>query len=368
MTLPIPARRQSLAASITRPSREKSENREDDILWLDKNENMDPQYLQFIQKLIQDLPGKALFGYPDCHALYLKLSQHLNLPINELFIAAGSDGVIRSVYDVFVSPGDTVIYTDPTFAMYELYAQMYGARALPLHYQPSPDGPVLTVENIINAIESAKPKLVCLPNPNSPSGTIFYPDELQYIIKVACNAGAIILIDEAYFPFYPETVICLVNEFPNLIVARSFSKAWGCAGIRMGYGVARKQIIQELHKTRPMYEAGALSFTIAERLLNYPEEMRNSVQRLNEGKNYFIAQMQKLGFHTFPTQGNFLHVAFGEHAADIHAVLKDVVLYRQNFNHPSLAGFSRFSATTQERFAPVINKIKETLKISEETV
>jgi histidinol-phosphate aminotransferase len=359
MTLQIPSRRQSLTASITRPSREKSENRHDDILWLDKNENMDPTYLNFIQTLITNLPGKALFGYPDCHALYQKLSAYLTMPINELFIAAGSDGVIRTVFDVFVNPGDTVIYTDPTFAMYELYAQMHGAHALPLHYRFSNNGPLLTVDDVVNAITSSQPKLVCLPNPNSPSGTIFHPDELRYIIKTACDAGAVILIDEAYYPFYPETVAPLVNEFSGLIVARSFSKAWGCAGIRMGYGVARKEIIQELHKVRPMYEAGALSFTIAERLLDYPDEMLNSVRRLNEGKKYFLAEMKKLGMRTLVTEGNFLHVAFDEHAAMVHDVLKNTVLYRQNFNHPSLAGYSRFSATTRERFAPLVTQIQD---------
>lgn len=354
--------KRTLRKSIQRPSREKSEFRPDKILWLDKNENMDPAYITFIQELLTDLPSKALFSYPDCHVLYEKLARFLGVSISELIIAAGSDGVIRTVYDAFVSPGDTVIYTTPTFAMYELYAHMYGAKSLALDYLPSDDGPLLTANTIINAIRLAKPTLVCLPNPNSPTGTIFSPAEMYLIIKTANDMGAIILIDEAYHPFYEQTVVGLINEFPRLIVARSFSKAWGCAGIRLGYGIADKSLMEDLHKIRPMYEGGALSFTIAERLLDNAKQMLDSVQRLNAGKKYFLNAMQQLGLRTLASEGNFLHVAFDKHAAKVHKVLADKVLYRNNFSHPSLAGFSRFSATTEEVFSPLVTQIKNIIK------
>jgi histidinol-phosphate aminotransferase len=352
------ALKQAQRANITRPSRETSEFRLDETLWLDKNENMDPHYLQFIQTLLTDLPGKALFGYPDCHALYKKIADHVGVSINQLFIAAGSDGIIRTVYDAFVMPGDNVIYTNPTFAMYSLYAQMYGANAVELQYAATPDGPTLLAEDVIRAILMYRPRLIGLPNPNSPSGTVFTLDEMRFIIQAAMDTDAIILVDEAYHPFYDETVLPLLADSPRLIIARSFSKAWGCAGIRMGYGIGAKPIMDTLHRIRPMYEAGALSVTIAERLLDHPEQMLQSVARLKAGKNYFLTEMQSLGFKTLPSQGNFLHVAFAQHASAIHTVLQDKVLYRHNFGHPSLAGYSRFSATTQEQFEPVVQLIR----------
>jgi histidinol-phosphate aminotransferase len=154
-------------SALTRPSRETSEYRMDDILWLDKNENMDPQYLAYLKTLMVDLPGKAIFGYPDCHAVYEKLAAYLNVPINQLLISHGSDGIIRAVYEAFVETGDTVIYTNPTFAMYEIYAKISGARAVELEYVPSDSGPMLTVAQVIEAIAKENPKLVCIPNPNS---------------------------------------------------------------------------------------------------------------------------------------------------------------------------------------------------------
>ncbi|MES2218875.1 MAG: aminotransferase class I/II-fold pyridoxal phosphate-dependent enzyme [Pseudomonadota bacterium] len=347
--------------ALSRPSRETSEFRTDDILWLDKNENMDPEYQAFLQNLIADLPSKALFGYPDCHALYKKLGHYLDVPINQLMIAAGSDGVIRAVYEAFVTSGDTVIYTNPTFAMYEVYSKITGAKAIELNYEVSANGPLLIVERLVQAILENTPRLVCIPNPNSPSGTVFSPDELYRIIETAHDVGAVILIDEAYHPFYGETVLPLIAKFPQLIVARSFSKAWGCAGIRLGYGIASKAVTDMLHKIRPMYEAGALSIMIAERLLDNTEQMLNSVRRLNEGKEYFLSEMRLLGFHTLNAEGNFLHVAFGKKADAVHKVLSDKVLYRQNFSHPSLVGYSRFSATTKEVFASVVEWISSTV-------
>lgn len=357
-----PKPRQALQADISRPSREKSEERAKNMLWLDKNENIDPIYIEFIHKIISDIPAEAFFGYPDCFALYKKLAEYLHTSINQLIISAGSDGIIRAVYDAFVSPGDTVIYTEPTFAMYSLYAQMYGANSLKLHYEPSPQGPVLSSEKIIAAIKSSSPRLVCIPNPNSPTGTVFSPDSLRAIIKAAAQSGAVILIDEAYYPFYPETCITWINEFPNLIIARTFSKAWGLAGIRIGFGIACKQLIGELHKIRPMYEAGALSITLAERMLHYPDAMLASVKRLNDGKAYFLAKMRELGLRTFPSKGNFLHVAFDQYAKAVHEVLQKNVLYRKDFQHPSLSGYSRFTATTQAQFAPLIEQISAVIK------
>lgn len=355
---PFPA----FTRDIMRPSREVSEERADTLLWLDKNENCDPDYTTFIYHALRDFPSKALLDYPNCYALYKKLALQLNVEINELFLAAGSDGVIRTVYETFVAPGDTVIYTEPTFAMYPIYAQMFGARPYLLNYEPSAAGPVLKTATVINAIKTALPKLIGLPNPNSPTGTVFAPQELQQIIEEAANAGAVILIDEAYYPFYNHTSADLIHDYPNLIIARTFSKAWGCAGLRIGYGIANHDLIRECQKMRPMYEAGALSITLAERLLDFENEMLTSVHKLNDGKGYFLSEMEQLGLRTFRAEGNFLHVDFDEYSQAIHEALTDIVLYRQHFAHPALAGFSRFSATTRELFTPIVNIIRRIIK------
>lgn len=360
-----PPPRKELFAALARPSRTKSEARNNHLLWLDKNENMDPEYIAQLQQLITDIPEEALFGYPDCYRLYAKLALQLSVNIDEIILAPGSDGIIRAVYEAYVSPGDTVLYTEPTFAMYALYTKMYGAHAALMHYEPSPQGPRLSVTTVLERIAAIKPRLVCLPNPNSPSGTVFTPTELRSIIDAAGAVGAVILIDEAYYPFYAETALPLIACCPHLIVARTFSKAWGMAGIRLGFGVGCANLIRELHKIRPMYEVGALSVTLAERVLNYEPDMLASVVRLNAGKKFFLSAMQQLGFSTYVSEGNFCHVSFGALAPYIHQSLADKVLYRQDFAHPSMAGYSRFTATTADRFAPLIETISNVVAATE---
>lgn len=352
-----PQPRQALAQGLSRPISDKSEGRTAQMLWLDKNEGTDPEYIEFIKKIIPEIPVTALYAYPDCYPLYRQLASLLQVEINQLLVAAGSDGIIRSVYEAFVSPGDIVIHPEPTFLMYSLYSKIYGSKPLVLNYEASSSGPVLLAETIINAIKESKPKLVCLPNPGSPTGTVFDSHQLHSIINMAGNVGAVILIDEAYYPFYNETTLPWINQYPHLVVSRSFSKAWGLAGIRLGYGAACNMLMTQLHKVRPRYEVGSLSAAIAERMLHYPEVMHASVNRLNKGKEYFLNEMRKLGFKTINAHGNFFHVAFDQYASQIHSALENNVLYQKDFKHPSLAGYSRFTTTTQELFAPVIDKI-----------
>ena len=328
------------------------------MLWLDKNENSDPAMTKLLVELAQGLEPDCLWSYPELGPLYRKLSGHAGVPPECLFLAAGSDGAIRSVFAAFVGPGDVVIHTGPTFAMYGVYCAMFGARVERLDYAASQGGPVLDAGEIVRRIEAALPKLVCLPNPDSPTGTVMAPDDLREITEAAGAAGAVMLIDEAYYPFYEETALPWVQDYPHLIVTRSFGKAWAAAGLRAGYAAASPALAALLHKVRPMYEIGALTGSILARLLDHEAEMRASVARLNQGKADFLTAMNEMSFRTLVTHGNFLHVAFGDKGPGIHEALADKVYYRQSFSEPCLSGFSRFSATTPERFAPIIRTIE----------
>jgi histidinol-phosphate aminotransferase len=144
-------------------------------------------------------------------------------------------------------------------------------------------------------------------------------------------------------------------------VARTFAKAWGLAGLRIGYAVGHPETIALYHKLRPMYELGTLSIAFMERMLDHEKEMRASVTRLLAGKQYFADEMAALGFQVPLTHGNFQHVAFGGKSEAIHRRLEEVVLYRRDFKENCLSGFSRFSITTRQGFDPIIHAIKGAL-------
>ena len=344
--------------SLTRPDWTKGAARDPSRLWLDKNENWDPDLSAVVAKVMRELPAEAYCTYPESAALYAKLAAWVGVEAQNLILAAGSDGIIRSVFEAYVAPGDVVIHTVPTFAMYSVYSRMYGAKVVGIEYQPSADGPVLPVEGMLDAIRTQSPKLVCLPNPDSPTGTVVAPDILERIIAAAGEAGALMLVDEAYHPFHPDSVAGWIERFPHLVVCRSTGKAWGMAGIRIGYGVASPEVATILHKVRPMYEVGAVAAHAFQGMLDHVDAMQASVARLEAGKALFLTEMEALGFTVLKGAGNFCHVAFGGRADAVHAALDGKVMYRKNFAEPCLAGFSRFSATTPDLFRPVIDLIR----------
>lgn len=358
-----PAPRPAVAdAGLSRPDWVGNNPRDPAKLWLDKNENTDPEMNRLVHSVIASVPAEAGFTYPDLGPVYRKLAPLVGVDPHCLLLTAGSDGAIRAVFEAYISPGDVVLHTVPTFAMYSVYSRMYGAKVVGLEYRPSNTGPELHAADIIAAIAAHRPKLVCLPNPDSPTGTVFGHGDMRAIIEAAGEAGALMLVDEAYYPFHAETVLPWVMDYPHLVVCRSTGKAWGMAGVRIGYAAAHPDVAKLLHKVRAMYEVGALSAAVFERMLDHDDSMRASVARILAGKADFLAAMEPLGFRTLRGQGNFLHVAFGARAETIHAALADLVYYRKDFAEPCLKGFSRFSATTPALFQPVIARIQAAAK------
>jgi histidinol-phosphate aminotransferase len=356
-----PAARASVAdPELTRPDWTKGTPRDPRLLWLDKNENADPHLNAVTQRVLASIDPKMLYTYPESRALYDKLAAWVGTSSDHLMLAAGSDGVIRALFEAFIERGDVVLHTSPTFAMYPVYSKMYGARAATLDYRASANGPELEVGDFERAIGELRPRVVCLPNPDSPTGTVFAPDDMRCIIESAGEVGAVMLVDEAYHPFYEHSVAGWVDEYPHLVVARTFAKAWGMAGLRIGYAVAHPDMTKILHKVRPMYEVNTVAVAAMERMLDFREEMEASVRRLNAGREGFLDAMESLGLKVLRAKGNFLHVAFGERAEAVHAALADKVLYRKDDPYGSpLKGYSRFSATTPELFAPLIEEIRK---------
>lgn len=350
-------RAEILNKNLVRPNWVKQEHRSFDKLWLDKNECADPEMNNIVIQSLSKISPEAVFSYPDLDILYGKVASFSNISPENILITAGSDGAIRACFESCIQPGDKIILTRPTFAMYEVYSKVYGADVTWLDYEKSSTGPIIKVDDIVSTIKEVKPKMLCLPNPDSPTGTVFSLKDLEEIIETAEDSGVLILIDEAYYPLYPVTVAQLIYKYKNLVVIRSFSKAWGAAGLRVGYALANKELITLIHKQRPMYEIGNVSAKALEILLDYEEEMLLSVKRMNAGKKYFQDSMRTIGLSTYESYGNFLHIEFGQYSNEIHEVLKDKVYYRKDFNISCLEGYSRFSTTTIERFKPIVECI-----------
>ncbi|QWE31055.1 histidinol-phosphate transaminase [Polynucleobacter sp. Adler-ghost] len=343
---------------IIRPFAGLQEDRDLSKLWLDKNENLDPEMRKVSAKILLEFQGSESSNYPSLGALYKKMATWLRVSPSQIMLTQGSDGAIRSVFDVFIEPGDVVFHTRPTFAMYPIYCQIYGAKNYPIDYMPTLNGPSLTINNLLKRIESAKPKLVCIPNPDSPTGHYFSENEIKTILEKCITTNSLLLVDEAYFPFSKWSAVSLVNQSPNLIVVRTFAKAWASAGLRVGYCVTNAEICSYLHKNRPMYEIGEIAAHHTFRLLDFEKEMLVSVGRINEGGDFFSAEMGKLGFHVLRSQTNFIHINFESLKELMFKRLDLKVLYRKSFDHDSLKGFTRFTLAP----VPIMRNVVDTIK------
>jgi histidinol-phosphate aminotransferase len=354
----IRPRRSLLNKTLRRPSALRSIPRAPEQLWLDKNENLDQELMALTNGLLADLSPLALATYPEAGALYRKLATWVGVCPESLLLTPGSDGAIRLVFETFVEHGDRVIHTLPTFAMYPVYCQMFGAETCVVEYQRGVVGPTLDTGAIIESVAEEKPKLLCLPNPDSPTGTVVAPDVLRALLDACEAAGTVLLLDEAYHPFHECTGVPWTQKSRNLIVARTFAKAWGVAGLRVGYAVAHPETIALLHLMRPMYEVSTIAVEFMARMLDHQPEMNAAVSRLKAGKTHFVGEMRRMGFNVLPTSGNFVHVEFGARGPAIHAALANRVLYRAAFDHPSLEGYSRFSVAPQ----PIMSQVSEMIE------
>jgi histidinol-phosphate aminotransferase len=343
---------------LRRPSALTSVPRDPSFIWLDKNENLDPELLAWSREVLLAIPPEALATYPEAGEVYRRLAKWIGVTPESLLLTPGSDGAIRLTFEAFVEHGDPVVHTSPTFAMYPVYSQMFGADVRTVEYQPSEAGPRLDTDELFRLVREHRPKLVCLPNPDSPTGTTLSPETLRQLLSVCEATDAVLLLDEAYHPFHPWSAAVWTQESPNLIVARTFAKAWGAAGLRVGYAVAHPNTIALLHKMRPMYEVSTIGVEYVSLLLERVAPMEQGVARLIASKTGFIDEMTSFGFRTLPTAGNFVHVAFGEHSAAVHKALSQKVLYRAKFDQPCLAGYSRFSIGPAATMAQVTSIIR----------
>ena len=138
--------------------------------------------------------------------------------------------------------------------MYDIYPKIFKLNHVKFDYNFSKIGPMVNIKDLIKKIRSEKPKLLCIANPNSPTGTIIDDFYIHKLIKVCKSINCFLLIDEAYYGFYNRTAKKFIKQYNNIFIIRSLSKAWGLAGLRLGYIISNKKNIELINRIRPMYE------------------------------------------------------------------------------------------------------------------
>lgn len=328
-------------------------------LRLDKNE--DPAGLPetFIKTVFAGITPDNIASYPQVGLLYEKLSHYLSLPSDYILIANGSDAAIKNIFEVYIDPGDEIILPDPTYAMYEVYARLFQAKIQKVEYDANLS---IDIDDIITKI-SDRTKLIAIANPNSPTGTIISQDEIERLVRCAGDRDILVLIDEAYYLFYPDTAIELIRKYPNAVVIRTFSKAFGLASLRLGYAVAQPEIIRHLNTFRPIYEANGLAIAFGCAALDNLSMVLPRVEAIVRGREYLCQEMARLGLKTFPSYTNFVHIEVGEHRARIIAdyLFKAGILVKTGYSHPTLRQCIRVTTGPIDMMKVLVNKMEECL-------
>lgn len=256
-------------------------------LLLDFNERTVPPSPK-VRKTIQDLlSANKLQIYPEYDSLEQKLAKYTSVNKDQIMITNGSDQAIDSIFRTFTKKSDNVIIPALTFAMYEQFAQIIGNK-------------ILRPEMINRSV-----KLIVICNPNNPTGTLIPAKTIGEIAKKAPNA--MILVDEAYFEFSKVTAVPLIKKCPNIIVTRTFSKAFGLSSLRIGYIVASEKYINELLKVRGPYAVNMFAYKAASAALDDCKNMQKYVSEvMNEAKPLVEEFFTKEKITFYPSSANFL--------------------------------------------------------------
>jgi histidinol-phosphate aminotransferase len=298
--------------------------------------------------------------YPDANGFYLKdkLAQTFGLNAAGLTLGNGSNEVIDLIFHTFVSPGDEVIYAQYSFIVYALATQAHGADAV-----------VVPAKNwghdldVMLAAVTDKTKLICIANPNNPTGTVLPPAELEaFLARVP--AHVLVVLDEAYNE-YMEPVLradsaAWVARFPNLVVTRTFSKAYGLAGLRLGYAVTTPELAGVLNRVREPFNANALALVAAQATLDDTDYLQRAVSLNRQEMARYEAYFDELGLEFIPSNGNFITVDLAQSAAPVYqALLQQGVIVRPiaGYGMPNHLRISIGTAGENDRFFAALRSI-----------
>ncbi len=269
------------------------------IIKLGSNENPLGPSPKAVKALVDTAPLANI--YPSADALELReaLSKYTGFPVSNLVASGpGMDGLLDGLCRLMIEKGDEVIVPTPTFAYYELPARACGGK--PVFVRRNSDFS-LDPEKILKA-ESSRTKIIFLCSPNNPSGNLLPEADLRKILE---NTRSLVFIDEAYVEFADRNLSGLIKEYDNLVVGRTFSKAFGLAGLRLGYGIMPEWLVKEYIRAATPFSVSLPALKAGIAALSDIDHLRKSIEITRQGRKYLEEQIP---FKIYPSQANFVLV------------------------------------------------------------
>ena len=309
-----------------------------------------------VRRALAKLTSATISAYPEQTSVRRKVAKSFGMTADELLLTNGTDEALSLVVNTFVEPTDTVLLVEPTYAMYRFYSELAGAGIEAPRYTADMRFPW---ETVLEAL-SRGPRVLFLPNPNSPIGSILSKPELQELIEAAPRT--VIVVDEAYFEFSGVTVIPWIRKYGNLIVTRTFSKTAGLAGLRLGCIFVNEKLAALMRKAQSPYPVNAAALAAAEAAVADRTFIQKTVRNVNASKKLIAAGLTALVLKHFPSAGNFVLVYFGERAKEIVAKLaRKGVLVRDRSSDFNGEGYVRITLGTPAQTRRLLRELKAIL-------
>jgi histidinol-phosphate aminotransferase len=325
-------------------------------LRLDFNENTVGCSPRVLERLRQ-LQFEQLARYPERESVERQVAEHLGVDFAGLLLTNGVDEAIHLICETYLEPGDEVLIVVPTFSMYEIYAAATGAQVIAVPAGPDFGYPT---DEVLARI-SPRTRLIAIANPNNPTGTVVSRSDLLRILCAAPDAA--LLVDEAYFDFYGESLLAEVASYPNLFVARTFSKAYGLAGLRIGVLVGKAAQMAMVRRVSSPYNVNAVALACLPEALADQDYVRQYVAEVRQGRERLKQELRSLKLHFWPSQANFVLVRIGErHDAFVLAMRKRGILVRDRSRDPGCEGCVRISLGSNAQTGRLIVALREAVR------
>ena len=325
-------------------------------LRLDFNENTlacSPRVVEELKKIT----SADLTRYPERGSVEGRVADSLGVPPAEVLLTNGVDEAIHVLCQAFLDRGDAMLLPVPTYSMYEVYGSAAEAQ---IDAVLASDGFRFPLDAMLAAIHQ-RTRLIAIANPNSPTGATV---SRNAIIAVAERAPqAIVLVDEAYYHFYGETVLDLIGKVPNLVVARTFSKAYGLAGLRLGALIAAEETMQWLRRVISPYSVNQLALLCLPAALEDHSYLDWYVAEVKNARRELAQALTEFSLEHWPSEANFILTRIGpEHGAFVKAMRTRGILTRDRSADPACDGLVRLTVGTREQMRQAKTAIESSLK------
>ena len=302
--------------------------------------------------------------YPDGGGFLLtrKIAEKNNVKLQNIVLGNGSDDIIGFIAKAFLVPGDEAVMALPSFLMYDIMVKASGAKSICVPLADATKSFAIDLGEILSRITS-KTKMIFLTNPNNPTGTTISENSFDDFID-AVPEGIVIVIDEAYIEF-ADSESCVsglkyINNSNPVIVLRTFSKVYGLAGIRIGYGIMNEELSQVMHRVRQPFNVNSLAQAAALAALEDDDYLEKTRVVISEGLTYLYSALESLGIDYFPTQANFFLIDVKQ-SADVvfEKMLRQGVIIRSmtSYGYPEYIRITVGLPEENRRFIEALEKV-----------